>query len=142
MFGYGPKLIDMRTVLTIALIWFPALVAAADDCPLQGKWKSDEARTLADISTRDTISAGAANAVSQGVFGHMIHEWTCTEFRAYPDDSEPAEAVTYRITGREAEWFVVTIYGATEYELKISLEGACYKVQEPARRFYEYFCPV
>ena len=143
---YGLQLIDKRTVFTIALIGFPALTAAADDCPLQGKWKSDEARTLADISTIDTISAGAANAVSQDVFGHMIHEWTCTEFRAYPDDSKPDEAVTYRIESREAELYVVTVYGstvygATEIDLKIAFEGACYKVQMPGRKFYEYFCP-
>lgn len=139
---YGLQLIDLRTILTIVLIWFPVLDAVADDCPLQGKWKSDEARTLANISTIDSLSAGAANAVSQDVFGRVIHEWTCTEFRAYPYDSEPADAVTYRIEGREAEWYVLTVYGATEYELKIALEGACYKVQMPARKFYEYFCPV
>ena len=130
----------MRTTLTIVLFWFPALVAAADDCPLLGKWKSDEARTLASISTTDALSAGAANAISQDVFGRMIHEWTCTDFRAYPDDSESADAVTYRIEGREAEWYVVTVYGATEYELRIAVEGECYKVQMPARKFYEYFC--
>ena len=132
----------MRTLLTIALIWFPALGAAADDCPLQGKWKSDAARTLADIATRDTFDGDAMNAASQDLFGHVIHEWTCTGFRAYRDDSESGEAIAYQIDDREAESFIVTLHGETEFEMKISLEGACYKVQNPRRQFYEYFCPV
>jgi len=132
----------MRTLLIIALIWFPALAVAADDCPLQGKWKSDAARTLADIATRDTFEADAMNAVSQDLFGHVIHEWTCTGFRAYFDNSEPAEAVAYRIHDREAESFIVTVQGETEFELKIALEGACYKIRVAGRQFYEYFCPV
>ena len=114
----------------------------AADCPLQGKWKSDSARTLADIGTRDTFDAEALNAVSQDLFGHMIHEWTCTEFRAYFEDSEPADAVTYQIHDREAESFIVTVHGETEFELKIALEGACYKVRIGGRQFFEYFCPV
>ncbi len=132
----------MRTLLTIALIWFPALVVMADDCPLQGKWKSDAARTLADIATRDTFEADAMNAVSQDLFGHMIHEWTCTEFRAYFDDSEPGEAVTYQIHDLEAASFIVTVHGETEFELKFALEGVCYKVRISGRQFYEYFCPI
>ncbi len=132
----------MRTLLAIALIWFPSLAVMADDCPLQGKWTSDAARTLADIATRDTFEADAMNAVSQDLFGHMIHEWSCTEFRAYFDNSEPAEAVTYQIRDRKAESFIVTVHGETEFELKIALEGACYKVRIGGRQFYEYFCPV
>ena len=130
----------MRTLLTIALILFPALAVLADDCPLQGKWKSDAARTLADIATRDTLEAGAINAVSQDFFGHMIHEWTCTEFRAYLDDSEPGEAVSYKIHDREAESFIVTVHGETEFELQVALEGECYKVR--IGESHEYFCPI
>jgi len=141
-FAHQRYLGDMRTLLTIALIWFPALVVMADDCPLQGKWKSDAARTLADIATRDTFDADAMNAVGQDLFGHMIHEWTCTEFRAYSDNSETGEAVTYQIHDLEAESFIVTVHGETEYELKFALEGVCYKVLVSGRQFYEYFCPI
>ena len=132
----------MRTLLTIALIWFPALAVMADDCPLQGKWKSDAARTLADIATRDTFDADAMNAVSQDLFGHVIHEWTCTEFRAYFDYSERGEAVAYQIHEHEAESIIVIIGGEREIEWKIVLEGACYKVLQSGRQFYEYFCPI
>ena len=72
----------------------------------------------------------------------MIYEWTCTGFRAYFDDSEPAEAVTYRIHDREAESFIVTVHGETEFELKIALERESYKIRISGRQFYEYFCPV
>ena len=132
----------MRTLLTIALIFFPALAVLADDCPLQGKWKSDAARTLADFAARETLKAGAANAISQDFFGHMIHEWTCTEFRAYLDDSEPGEAVMYKIHDRESEYFIVTVHGETEFELQVALEGACYKVRILGRQSHEYFCPI
>ena len=132
----------MRTLLTIALFSFPALAVLADDCPLQGKWKSNAARTLADIATRNTFDADAMNAVSQDLFGHIIHEWTCTEFRAYLDDSESAEAIAYQIDDREAESFIVTFHGETEFEFQLVLEGACYKVLIGGRQFYEYFCPI
>ena len=133
---------SMRTLLINALVWFPALAVAADDCPLQGKWRSDAARTLADIASRDTFEADAMNAVSQDFFGHMIHEWTCTGFRSYFDNSEPAEAVAYRIHDHEAESFIITMQAETALELKITMEGACYKIRVPGRQFYEYFCPV
>jgi hypothetical protein len=132
----------LKIFLTIALIWIPSFTVLADDCPLQGRWKSDAARTLADIANRDSFEADELSAVSQDLFGHVIHEWTCTEFRAYFDYSEPAEAVPYRIHDLDAEAFIVTVHGETEVELKIALEGACYKVLTGGRKFFEYFCPV
>ena len=95
----------------MGIILFPAFGAVAADCPLQGKWKSDAARTLADIATRDTFDGDDLNLVSQDFFGHIIHEWTCAEFRAYPEGSEPADAVEYQIHEREAESFIVIFHG-------------------------------
>lgn len=141
----SPKLSDMRFLLVITLLFFPALSHAEDDCPLQGKWKSDAARTLADVASRGTFDGDEKNAASQDLFGHVIHHWTCTGFRAYSgdsDDSDPTDAVPYRVHNRNADSFIVTISGQTECEMNISFEGECYKVLNPGRQFYEYFCPI
>ena len=109
---------------------------------MKGKWKSDAARTLAEIASKDTFAGEEKNAASQDLFGHMIHHWTCTSFKAYRGDSEAAEAFPFQIRNRDAVSFTAIISGRTEFEMDIVMEGECYKVLNPGRRFYEYFCPI
>lgn len=111
----------------------------AEQCRLNGTWKSDAARTLAAIA--DRADPAALNVLSSDVFGHMIHEWTCTEMRAWFDDGKRPEPSPYTIVESEADSVVVSFPNDKNLVLRIIFEGECYKVQFDTERF-EYFCPV
>ena len=79
---------------------------------------------------------------SDSVFGHMLHEWTCTDVRLWFDYEDRAEPKPYRIVEQtEGEW-LIEIAGEPEERVHLTFEGECYKVLQPTRNFFEYFCPV
>ena len=73
----------MKTFIAFLLVTFSATeLSRAAECPLKGVWKSDAAKTLADIAATNAMSDRAASALSDNTYGHMTHEWTCTDVRA------------------------------------------------------------
>jgi hypothetical protein len=133
-------------ILTLAMLLVLALSGPAfcepADCPLEGTWKSDASMTLADIAANNAMSPRAMGALSDDFFGHMIHEWTCTELRAGFDRDPRPDPVAYRVTERTSESLLVTFLGEEESELRLVWEGSCYKIRFAARQFHEYFCPT
>jgi len=113
--------------------------SGAEGCRLSGVWKSDAARTLAAIAV--TSDPKALNTLSDGFFGHMIHEWTCTEMRAWLDDDERGRPVGYKIVESEGNSVVVSFPDGSEQNLRLTFEGECYKIFFDEQRF-EYFCPI
>lgn len=134
----------MKALLTLGLVTLSsAAMSDPAQCPLQGRWKSDAARTLADIVGNEAMSLRAMNlVVSADLFGHMTHEWTCTELRAWFDYDARAEATPYTIREMDAESVSVTFPDSSEQDLRIVFEGSCYKIRFADRQYYEYFCPV
>lgn len=82
------------------------------------------------------------SAFSDDFFGHMIHEWTCTELRAWFDRDPRPDPVAYRITERTPETLLVTFPGEEESDLRLVFEGDCYKIRFAERQYHEYFCPA
>jgi hypothetical protein len=117
-------------------------VSLANECPLQGTWKSDAARTLADIAANNAMAPRALNVYSDDVFGHMIHEWSCSELRAWFDHEERPEPVQYLIQAQTSESLLVTFPNGDESDLTLILEGECYKIRFDGRKYHEHFCPV
>jgi hypothetical protein len=131
-------------VLRLSLILIVMALAAAsqaEQCRLNGTWRSDSARTLAAIA--DKSDPAALNALSSDLFGHMIHEWTCTEMRAWFDDGKRPEASPYTVVeaDADADVMIVSFSDSEDVVLRITFEGECYKVSFDEERF-EYFCPV
>jgi len=119
----------------------PALCESAP-CPLHGTCKSDATRTLADIAANDAMSRTSMNAISNDFFGHMIHEWTCTELTAKFDYQPHYQPMAYRIAEHTSEFLLVTFPGDEEGDLRLVWEGDCYKIRFGNNRYHEYFCPV
>jgi len=111
-------------------------------CPLLGKWKSDAARTLADIVANQAMSPRSMSAFSNNFFGHMTHEWTCAEFRAWFDYHDPGEFGPYQIRESDAESMLVNFPDGAENDLRLVFEGTCYKIRSARQKYHEYFCPV
>jgi hypothetical protein len=126
----------LRLSLSLLAIVLPA--ASEAECRLEGTWKSDSARTLAAIAARsDPV---ALNALSNDLFGHMIHEWTCTHMRAWFDDQNPPKPVPYNVVEVGADSIVVSFPESEDVVLRITFEGECYNVEFDEDRI-EYFCP-
>jgi hypothetical protein len=133
----------MKTLVALLLIGFAApTIAGAADCPLQGVWKSDAARTLADIAARNALSPRGMTAVSADFFGHMIHEWTCTELRAWFDYHPRQNPVSYQITESTPDSLLVTFPSSDDNDLHLIFEGECYKILFEPQTYHEYFCPA
>jgi hypothetical protein len=82
------------------------------------------------------------SALSADFFGHMVHEWTCTELRAGFDRDPRPEPMTYQVTEHTAESLLVTFPDDIELDLRLVWEGDCYKIRFAERKYHEYFCPV
>ena len=133
----------MKTLALLLLVIFSAAAhSQPTDCPLQGTWKSDAARTLADIAARDALSDRGKSAVSNDFFGHMIHEWSCTDLRAWFDYHSRAEPMPYHIAERTSDSLLIAFPDDPNADLRIVFEGECYKMFLEPQGYYEYFCPV
>jgi len=133
----------MRTLCFLILVGVSgAAWCEPAECPLQGTWKSDAPRTLADIAARDALSGLGKNAVSADLFGHMIHEWTCTDLRAWFDYESRGEPMPYRIAERTPDSLLIVFPDDPNADLKLIFEGECYKMYIEPKGFHEYFCAV
>jgi hypothetical protein len=132
----------MRTLIAFLFAAFGATaLGQPTECPLHGVWKSDAAKTLADIAATNAMSAQAMSGLSDDFYGHMTHEWTCTDLRAWFDRDKRPEPVPYRISELTTESVLVTFPNGSESDLRLVFEGDCYKVRFEKQKYYEYFCP-
>ena len=132
----------MKALATLPLLGLAApTIAETSDCPFQGVWKSDTARTLADIGAGKGLSPSETNAFSYDLFGHMIHEWTCTELRAWFDFDPRPDPIAFRITQATPKSVSVTFPDGEEADLRLIFEGECYKIRFASKTFHEYLCP-
>lgn len=117
-------------------------VGSPAECPLNGTWKSDAPRTLADIAARNALSDSAKTSLSDDFFGHMIHEWTCSGLTAWFDYQQRPEARPYMLMETTSDSVLVHFTDDSEPDLRLIIEGDCYKMQYESKGFYEYFCRV
>jgi hypothetical protein len=133
----------MKTLIALLLAIFSVTALSQPaECPLKGVWKSDAAKTLADIAANNAMSARAMSALSDDFYGHMTHEWTCTSLRAWFDRDKRAEPVPYRTSELTTESVLVTFPNGDESDLRLIFEGDCYKIRFGHQKYYEYFCPI
>jgi hypothetical protein len=132
---------DKPALLLLAWLASPVLSQAAE-CPLQGTWRSDAARTLADIAANSAVPAHALNSYSDDIFGHEIHEWSCTETRFWFDYQPRPKPTAYQVVPESADSYLVTVLGEESLEIRLEFEGDCYKILSASQKYYEYYCPV
>ena len=80
------------------------------------------------------------SALSHDFFGHMVHEWSCTELRAGFDRDPPTDPIAYQVAEQNAESLLVTFPGKEESDLRLVWEGDCYKIRFTDKPYHEYFC--
>ena len=134
----------LATTFLLAALSFPV---AARDCALCGTWRSNEAKTLADIEARvPTYPAGLRK-----FFGKLTIEYTATASRAYlagEQKAEDAAWMPYTLEVRPAgkPWLLRTAGADGKWlETAIEVRDDCYRVLVPTKQgpgFHEYFCRV
>jgi hypothetical protein len=130
-----------------ALILFAALSnpVAAADCTLCGKWRSNAAKTLADIEAR----VPTYPASLRKMFGMTTIEYTASLVRAYAHGDPKADAVPWApytlVKQPPGQPQILRTAGADgkSQEIAIEFQEDCYRVLIPTRQgpgFHEYFC--
>ncbi|MEQ8207045.1 MAG: hypothetical protein RIA65_12770 [Woeseia sp.] len=127
----------MKQLFGIAFLCMFTTAVVAEDCRLQGGWKSDAARTLAGINSARLRDPETLNAISDDLFGHMIHEWTCTEYRERFDTQSESIAVAYETVAESEYSITVRVLSDPAYVLSVVWEGECYKLPVAGHDFYE-----
>jgi len=72
----------------------------------------------------------------------MIHEWSCTDLRAWFDYQSRAGPELYYIAEQSPDSVLVAFPDDPKADLRLTFEGECYKMFYDSKGFYEYFCPV
>lgn len=113
---------------------------------LQGKWKSDEERTLASMRATPGVSEEAKAIFENDFFGHLEVEYRGDTVRMVLDDEAydigfmPVEVL------EESDGFVVLSQWnplLEEFQPQtVYFEGECYYVLTGNPLFREYFCRV
>lgn len=130
-------------LLATLLLLAPVPASAEEICPLQGTWRSSEAKTLADMATRRTVTEKQRARLSNRFFGRLLVEYTCTHQRAYfvEDGPDKAPWAAYRLIEQGPQFVVVEFVAGDEFvKRRVEFEGGCYKVFVDWLGFYEYFC--
>lgn len=126
-------------VLTTIFLTLPLKLIA---CPLEGYWKSDEAKTLASFHQAKDATPKQKELFENNFFGKLYMHIECRNFTFVMDNwiasskydlvSSSSESVTIRYTSE--------FMG--EVTSKATIEGDCYSIKINGGQFKEYFCPV
>jgi hypothetical protein len=134
-------------IVAISLCSFLILSCAAvrNDCPLVGKWRSNEKATLEQMQKYANLTEEQRNIFSN-IFGKLTLEYTCSKVTSYYKDSIVAKDMKYKIIKREGSLLEIKYYapellgGITTRQ--ITLVGDCYYLPVGRFTFSEVFCRV
>jgi hypothetical protein len=137
----------IKNIACISLCLFLILscATARNNCPLAGKWRSNEKATLEQMEKYGNLTEKQRNAFLNN-FSKLTLEYTCSEVTAYYQDSLVVKNMKYEIIKREAN-FLDIIYYSSELLGKVTanriiLVGDCYYLPLEQFTFSEVFCRV
>jgi hypothetical protein len=135
----------IKSILTISFCSFLIIscATARNDCPLAGKWRSDEKATLEQMGKFGDLTENQRN-IFLNIFGKQTLEVTCSEVTSCYDGSLVAKDGKYEIIKTEGnlleiKYFAPEILGGTTIK-RITLVGDCYYLPLDRFTFSEVFC--
>lgn len=139
----------IKIIIFISLCSFLLISCATtrNDCPLLGKWQSNEKATLEEMEKHGgDIPEKLKKMLSDKFFGQLTLEYTCSTMTSYFKDSPTAKDMKYEIIRRESNLLEVR-YHAPELlggitTKRINIIGDCYYVPTAGFTFSEVFCKV
>lgn len=135
----------MRLSLLLIGFLITTFVNAESGCPLEGKWRSDEAKTLESMRMYGSVTEKQRELFENGFFGRLTVEIGCDKFIA-TFDGEEGETVTFDIVSVKGNTitarYIDSFTGST-FESTATIENdGCYSVPVGIVGFKEYFCRV
>jgi len=137
----------VKSILTISFCSFLIIscATARNDCPLVGKWASNEKATIEQMEKYGNLTEEQRNAFLN-MFDKMTLEYTCSKVTSYYRDSLVAKDVKYKIMKKEGNLLEIKYYapeslGGTTTK-RITLDGDCYYLPLERFNFSEVFCRV
>lgn len=135
----------MKRALFLVGVLAASFVNAEDKCPLVGKWRSDEARTLESMRMHGNVTEKQRELFENAFFGRLTVDIECDKFIA-TFDGEEGEAVTFEIVaveGRAITMRYVESFTGSTIESTATIENdGCYSVPVGSVGFKEYFCKI
>ncbi len=135
-----------KTILTISFFSFLIIscATARNDCPLVGKWCSNEMATLEQMEKYGNLTEEQKN-VFLNIFGKLTLEYTCSKVTSYYKD-DLVRDMKYEIVKREGnlleiKWYVSENFGGTN-TTQITLVGDCHYLPLEGFIFSGVFCRV
>lgn len=135
----------MREILISLAIIVALSSCAREECELCGHWRSNAERTLSEMEKSPLLSDKQRQLFRNDFYGRLIVETRKADSRAYFPD-QAAESVDW------SPWQVVSHSGNSmtiresidgETVLRsITLDGDCYRVDQPNLGFGEWFCKL
>ena len=122
----------------------------AEENPLLGFWKSNEALTIESMRETEGITDKIKAVFEDNFFGKLIVEYRDQDFRAMYEDpkdniDEFEKYHPYKILDKTDEYYLVESYDLllNKNEIKkVYRAGKCYYVLISKWNFREYFCPI
>ena len=137
----------IKNIAAISLCLFLIISCATtrNDCPLVGKWRSNEKATLEQMEKYGNLTEEQRN-IFLNIFGKLTLQFTCSEVTSYYNDSLVAKDVKYEIIKREGnlleiKYYAPEILGGTTTK-RITLVGDCYYLPLERFTFSEVLCRV
>jgi len=132
-----------RIIIVLGLL--SSAVVLAEECPIAGVWKSDEAKTIASMNASGKVADEQRAFLENGFFGKLRLKTTCEEFTTlYEDqrDTVPIKSVT--VNGNQLTTTYFDELSGEDVERTITMErgGECYSVPIEHLGFREFFCRV
>ena len=123
--------------ITFWLLLLPVVSPGSDDCPLKGKWRSNEKATLEQMEKYGKVTERQRKFFRNNYFGKLIHEYSCTEAVSYYEGTVQRDQ--YTISHRYGNVLEVHF---SKGVVKITLDNDCYFMPLGQLGFSEVFCRV
>lgn len=124
-------------LITILITLLPVLANSESECPLTGRWKSNEKLTLEQMKLSRELSEKQRNFLSNDFFGKLVIEYSCTEATSCYEGN--CETDPYILTSKDGNGIIIeSTFGRKE----IILNGDCYSILIEYLGFSEIFCRV
>lgn len=129
-------------LFTVGSLWASAAYGQ-DGCRMAGKWKSNEALTIADMKKHGHVTDEQRRVLADGFFGRLVHEFTCSKGRTYFAEKGPKNAawLPYRVLEKGRNYVVLGDPGGKRAQgVRFEFVGRCFKLPVAKLGFDEFFC--
>jgi hypothetical protein len=137
----------IKNIVPISLCSFLIIscATARKDCPLVGRWRSNEKATLEQMEKYGNLTEEQRNAFLN-FFGKLALEYTCSKVTSYYSDTLVAKNMKYEIIKRQGNLLEIKYYTPELLEgvttKRITLVDDCYYLPLERFTFSEVFCRV